>query len=66
MSLLNAALMTMPVLIGWLMDKSAERQNGYYDPLLMCSGISVVAIIVNILNYIYDRIYNESLLALDV
>lgn len=65
-SSLSFALMTVPVIFGWLSDNSIERQNGYYDPILMCCGISGLAIIVNLWNYLYDRLYNESILALDV
>jgi hypothetical protein len=34
--------------------------------MIMQFGISVMSICFNLLNYCYDRFYNESILALDV
>ena len=32
----------------------------------MCTGISVIAVIFSVCNYLYDRLCNDSVLALDV
>ena len=65
-SIMAFVLLILPLVFGWLVDHSQEKQKGYYDPMIMQFVISVLAICFNLLNYCYDRFYNESILALDV
>jgi hypothetical protein len=65
-SIMALFLLILPLVFGWLVDHSQEKQKGYYDPMIMQFGISVLAICFNLLNYCYDRFYNERILALDV
>jgi MFS family permease len=65
-ALLSLMFVLLPLQFGWLVDHSKERQQGYYDPIVMQLMISVLSVVINLINFWYDRYFNESVLALDV
>lgn len=65
-AIMSIVFLILPLMFGWLVDNSQQREKGYFDPLLMQLGLSICSILFNLLNYCYDKIYNDSVLALDV
>ena len=65
-SICNLTLLAIPPVFGWLSDHSQQRDQGYFDPIVMQCAISGLAILLSFCNYFYDRTYNDGVLRLNV
>ena len=65
-SMMSILLLGTPLVFGWLADHSNNRDHGYQAPMMFQLLLSLLSIFINLLNYFYDKVYNEGVLAMDV
>jgi MFS family permease len=57
-SVLNAALVITPVLVGYLQD-NVDKQSGYFGPNLLLMGLACLGMLIGFIIYFIDRSKNE-------